>query len=474
MGKRIGKTPMYPDYLPCSFPNKRLAIMKGNSIYVETGKHLTVDNLSHLIELLFSENILVFVASLTTTTEFPYLAESVQDKRASVLCNDEGWPLAIRYSGKKGRSAWVVPSSTWDSPCTLSFLQTLRKVFNIARAVKPTPGSLGGALLRRTWATGHYPRHSAPNAIALDLLRGNSVGGRCDTLVKQYKETQEIYPSLLELDGATFYLAHLLVLPTGTSRLFLSDHCTQYVTYFAKCYVTIHTELALGPFPVKRKKGKIVYPTLPGTYETHLWKEQIEDAKTLGCSVTIDGGFGWSVLTEDTTDICTLLYRYRMLYPDSPTEGIFKKVIVSMLGHLGMRNTFYTIVALEDAYEHEPCVLNENFHPQNYVVRENTDYTKPSMYHWFQYDIMQTSRSLFWMAYPYAEEGRLIATNYDAIIVREGNETSTYAEKHSLEAHMAQMGDWRWQRLTNVKIHGDRSVECDQKVTLPGVPIVTR
>jgi hypothetical protein len=115
-------------------------------------------------------------------------------------------------------------------------------------------------------------------------------------------------------------------------------------------------------------------------------------------------------------------------------------------------------------------VLDDNNDPLDFFIQEYTDYNNPSMLHWRDYCIMLCNLSLFNYALPYAEVGRLIMTNYDELLIIATDEQQRYAKKHSLESLMCEMGDLRWQMLTNVKIHGDRSLECDQKTVRPGVP----
>jgi hypothetical protein len=469
MGKRrIGRTPMWPDYLPSSYPNRNLAILKGTELYDENNEQVTVTSFESFVNVLFGKTLLVFVDSIAGEN-FLWLRESIFDRNATVLSNEEGIPLAIRYE-RKHQSRWLVQSSTWDRKCDTSFLSDMRELYKLCGVVKPTPGSLGTSLLRKSWKINSLARQTAPNALAQEFLRRNSIGGRCDTLVTK----ESFFPELIELDGALFYVAHFLKLPSGTSRIFLKDHCKQFATYFAHCYVTIDKELPLGPFPIKRRRSKISYPTLPGTYETFLWKEEIDTCISAGCSVTIEGGFGWSDFTYHTVSWCQDMYRFRQVSDSDALADLFKKTAVSTLGHMGMDNTFYTLVPIEDASPSEACALDENFDPINYVVREQHNYLMPSMIHWFNYTIRMAALSLYEMALPYAIEGRLIMTNYDAIIVLERDERHMYAEKHSAASKLCELGDWRWQLLTNVTIHGDRSLTCDQKDTRPGVPVVGR
>jgi hypothetical protein len=267
------------------------------------------------------------------------------------------------------------------------------------------------------------------------------------------------------------YLAHSLTFPTGTSHFINRGLVAPYCTYFVRCEVTIHSELALGPFPVKRgrKDAKIVYPTLPGKYMAVLWKEQIEDCIKAGCTVVMGDGIGWRYLTNDTAHFCRLMHNYRMAATNGTLEHGVKKTTVSGLGQFGMSGEFYRLIAEDNGQDIH--LKDDEGYALSYYIHKDIEYDMPDMIHWFNYLIMQTARSLYKYSLPYAIEGRLIMTNYDALIIVERDERSRYYRKHSLEALMqCNAGDLRWEELTNVTILGDRSLKCDQKVITPGVP----
>src|SRR5438270_304422 len=275
------------------------------------------------------------------------------------------------------------------------------------------------------------------------------------------------FQTLLELDMSDAYLAHFLELPTGTSYWFQDGHVSPFITYFAECEIRIHHKLPLGPFPrrVGRKESRIVYPTLPEKYKAYLWKEQIQDCKDAGCSVRVGHGVGWKYLTNDTTAYARYMHTSRLALAGTPIERDCKKTAVSGLGHFGMKHDFYRLVSEDNGKD--PCLINSIAQPLKFYVREYSDYQRPAMIHWYNYLIMQCARSLYKYALPYAVDGRLIMTNYDALLVIEKDERARFARKHSLDAMMCEMGDLRWQELTNVKILGERSLKCDQKVITP-------
>jgi len=303
-----------------------------------------------------------------------------------------------------------------------------------------------------------------------DFIYKYRIGSRCDTKVTKGTHFDE----LIELDMASGFSAHYCAkIPFGTSIRDSASTIEQnnYFTYIVRCFVTIKEELALGPFPVrKQKQNKIQYPTLPGTYDTCLWKEQIEDAREVGCKVIPFGyGYGWNEYTEDMTVPAQKLYKLRIHAPTAEIEKDVKRITVGAWGRFGMNNTFYSLVDDNHSQLGEKCIVDDNFDPLDFYVQEEKDYKQVSMIHQYSYNIMQCARTLYRYALPYAREGRLIMTNYDAIIVVEKDETHKYVQKHTLEALMCNIGDLRWKRLTNVTILGDRSLKCDQYVSMPGV-----
>lgn len=461
--KRTGKTPLWPPYLDRSFPDRRLAILHHHTVETEVQEQFTVEQYEDVVRLLFSENLLIFVSTLTDQEIFPFLESAMNDEDATVLSTKHGEPLAIQIR-KKNSLRWIVPAACWDRIIVDTFLSDMRALYKHVGLVKPTPGSLGQALMRRYFLQHELPKHSAPNVMALNYLQKYGHGGRCDVF-----HVGEEYPVLLELDMSDAYLAHFMELPTGTSYHFLNGHTRYFRTWFAECDITIRSELALGPFPIKRgyKNGKIVWPTLPGTYTAYLWKEQAEDCLDAGCTVKVKNGYGWKYTTCDTSGFCLDMHSYRVSAGNDSVEHLVKKTIVSGLGHFGMKQQFYSVVSLDDG--ESPCIIDDYGNPLRFYVKEEVDYSKPSMLHWYNYLIMQTARSLYRYALPYAVQGRLIMTNYDALLIQEVDERQRYARKHSLEALMAEAGDLRWQELTNVKVIGPRSLKCDQKLIRPGV-----
>lgn len=466
---RVGRTPAFPDYIKTNASDRTLAIMVDFDVTLETGGVYTCTEYKEFIELITRKKLMVFIEDITS---FVFISDAIYDEGCQVMSTKEGVPIAARFTVERRQSRWLVQSSTWDRKLEHNLMHDLRALYRTYGIVKPTPGSLGTSILRREWDKNpNLAKHTAPNAMCINFLRDHSVGGRCDTLV----EPGYFIESALEIDAACSYLAHFLELPTGTSKKFIRGNVKDFATYFARCKVVVKQKLPLGPFPIRtenrRKKVKVSYPTEVGIYEAYLWKEQVQDCRDAGCTVTVYEGFGWEYTTQDTTSYCQYMYSKKQQEQFDPVEDMMKKTIVASIGSFGSKGVYYKLVPMEDAEDWEPVALDAFNEPTYYCVREEHNYLRPAMVHWFQYDLMQAARSLYHAALPYAKAGRLLMTNYDALLIIEKDETSKFPEKHTLESKMVELGDWRWQRLTGVTILGDRSLKCDQFVKRPGVPI---
>src|SRR5438270_1064631 len=177
---RSGRTPMYPNYFESSYPERNLAVLDGDYLHVQEVGDYTVHSYKGLVELLFHTDALTFIQSLADRESFPFLRDAIADDRAEVMSSKEGKPIAIRIIRGRNRSRWIVPANMWERAIDETFLTEMRSFYNYFKMVKPTPGSMGQALLRQSFSRNHLPKHTAPNAIAYDFLTTKGHGGRCD------------------------------------------------------------------------------------------------------------------------------------------------------------------------------------------------------------------------------------------------------------------------------------------------------
>ncbi len=475
---RSQHTPLFPNYPYVYTPERNVYFLDGRRIYDENGVAYSVPEFNDVREFLFKHNALVFVKSLQNDAKL--LNSIVHDEQSVVSATKAGIPTSstIQSPLDKRKRRKIVSSKAWGSNIDLCprFLRDVKEVYKACNVgVYPTPSTLGKAMMFDSWQAWNLPLHTAPNIRAVTFLQQHAFGGRCDT-----PGAGNFYDTAIEYDMSSAYLAHSYPLPTGTSIPFLATDINQFATFFAHCKITIHYELPLGPFP-KRLAGskRIVYPTLPGTYETYLWKEQIEDCRAAGCTVELLDGYGWKNVTEDMLYYAKEAYDLRMHYFGEDIEGYMKQIIVASFGQFGSFGNYYCLVPHERAMPQDRWVVDEHGPLDVYIHELPPNYNVPAMAHWYFFILMQCARTLYHFALPFAKQGRLIMSNYDAVVVTEGNEHHTYVRKYTYAAKEVHAGSWRWSRLLNFDCKADRSYSCTleypdgthkNKLVTPGVP----
>lgn len=457
---RVGHSPLWPKYRPQYFTYKNLYLLDKRSVYNEKGKKVhTYEDYQDLLVFLSGNNGSLFIRDFLCHAQL--VSRSINNPYAKVSCRKNGQPTGItikgKYSTKIGLStAWGVPNK--NISFDIQFLTLMKQTFQHCRVgTQVTSGALGKALQYMVWMLENLERYTAPNMLAQKFIREYATGGRCDTLRTGY------VGDTLELDGSSFWLAHCYPLPCGTAIPFTDGCVDGFYTFFARCTVTIKKELALGPFPMRRKDGKITYPTLPGTYETYLWREQCDDCIQAGCTVQVHNGYGWLDCTYAMEYYAQHVYGLRMQVYGTPVEDNLKQAIVAGFGYWAMGGDFYSLT--DTPSEGDRFFPSIDGPTDYYIHKEPYDYTVPNMPHWYYYLIMQANRTLYQFSLPYAKQGRLIATNYDAVYVLEQNETRQFVRKYSPEAATVAVGAWRWSRLIDFKVLGDRSY--DGQIVLP-------
>jgi hypothetical protein len=427
--------PQYPPFVERSPTWRGLATWENNGIVTESQLWLPIANYAEFKEAWFDLKLLMFVPSLP---EFTYFEDILYEYPHSRVMANHKENQAINARVEQGReSRWIVQMDRWPLKSHgLQFLQEMRAAYMHCNVgTFPTPAGLGQALMRHSWQEHYgawrYHRHSVPALDCCSFIREHQTGGRVDTPgLGQY------FDKLLELDWTNKYASRFDTQPTGTaSILYLRGRWPRgYVTWFCECEVTIHKQLALGPFPVRRQhknEEKITYPTSPGTYTAYLWKEQADDALHLGCSVRVFGGYGWREWTSDNGYFVELVDDLLRNSVSATTRSIVKSATVSGIGRHGMDDTLHILVPREAATDgaiqvnspHSATALDY------FIVTEQLA-RQPNMIHWFSYTMMQCARDLFWFAYPYAEKEWLVATNYDAVYLSTwGDEMIRYRPK---------------------------------------------
>lgn len=425
--------------------------------------HLTYDD---MVQDIFALNLLTFVDKLST---FPFLDEAIQDPQATILCTNpkrsDPSILSIRIK-RKNETRWIVPITVWDLEHTWESIELLDNFYRyMGSGTYPTPGSLGHAMMKEQWRRLNLPRHTVLNGRADAYLREHRVGGRCDTpgLGQAYEKT-------LELDRGSAYLAEYERHPTGAASWFKHGFCDNYVTYFARCSVSISKNLPLGPFPVRiwdnKFKSHLEYPSSPGMYEAFLWKEQVEECRSRDCGVFVHEGYGWYEFTHDNIPWAKLMY-FKKQEASKEMEPLVKQVIVKAIGRHAMENKLYILIP-ESQYQEGDIAIGEDSAFYLYFVRERIDTSSTNMLHWNIYTVDMCNLDLFRFAYHFAVDNRLILTNYDSVMVvpREEDYIRWQTKEQSRKYVV---GAWGWTELHNVRIVAPRSYESDEKIVRPGV-----
>lgn len=466
MGYGTGRIhrPMWPEYKYKHPSYRELFYYERGTFYDKTGRAYAGYGDERLDTFLSDHHGMALTESLSAGTESPLFWRYVTDSRAKVICSRQGQPILIRCRvGRK--SYWICTCKGWSVEPSPSGLRVLDELFDyIGVGTCPTYSSLGTKWQRRSWSDNDLQRHSCPSLGCEQWLHRYTVGGITWSQRGHYDEA-----TLYDIGSA--YLSKWAILPTGTSHWFVRGHCEAYATYFALCTVTIHSDLALGPFPLRRRdwRNRVIYPTLRGKYDVYLWKEQVDACKAAGCDVEVHRGWGWSEFTSDPLSWAQEAYRARKEASASIIEEGVKKTSVAGMGHHGMDRIHYYLVDRVRRSPQDRIVFTDAGEPlDDYFVHEEYDMNTAFMVHWVKYVIMLTNLAVYYFALPYAIEGRLVSMDYDSVMVLESDGAHQSVRKHSIEALTCPPGTWLWTLLHNVDVLGHRRFKSDELTRLPG------
>lgn len=421
---------LFPDYLPDPRTETRLepAVLVGTRVI---GNGWAEDGASweSLLAIVIERRLCLFTPALTDIARFPYLSTAREDARTDIREGGEHISIIVR-DGK--RRYHIVPVSQWGKECCdEAFLSFISEVFRYCGHVKPTPPSLGKRTLLESWrlhneyyAMRQVPdtdwpaewipndykepkrRHALPPKAAREAIKDNLHGGRIEAF-------SDILPGYYKLDQDNALVSHFGRLPTGTALRHMGGHEPRGITCFCLCVVRIPLTLPLGPFPVRTPIYH--WPREPGVYRSWLWKEQMEDARAIGCTVTVQEGWYWNRWTTDTSAWIRWLTELRKSAPNEEVRKALKRIGAATVSCMGIGDVRYSHVSMAEYNKETDERLYDSRGPLNSSLRSTRDSARPTPVHWYAYTWMQVARTLYTMALPHAQANALVALHTDAL-----------------------------------------------------------
>lgn len=449
IGRRIWRT------LACLFPDYLL---------LESGERLGFSTTEELIHLLFTENLLTFVDGIT---ELPDELIQLAIEHGDVYCTREGQVRSLRLRGKRNTTRWFIDRAAWEQQTlSLEFLQHLRSLFTLAKTgTVNTPGALGMTLLRRSWREQYGDewkahRHERPSEGVCQWMREVLTGSRSD-LEESARGNLEI-TACIEIDRKNAFGAELCEVPTGPTVGFAFGDTESFATYVAQCTVTIGEPLCYGLFPFK-DGNETVYPTLPGWYETTLFKEEIEFLREEGLTVEVKAGHGWYAMTNDPALFVKTIEQLRDTYPDLADE--WKGALVKTIGRLGMESKSYQLTT-----EETDIHVSRKGRVYDWFVDTLIDKRPATMPHWFWFILMKARLALTKEAYLWKKKELFLGSNTDAVFLSPQADMQKYAL--ATGKHFLPSGAWSWttrQALTGQAMFpAKRHLVSQNKIARPG------
>lgn len=460
---------MFPMFIPKKVSHRTLFLFEHDTFYREDDMMAQqVSTYDEFVDFAFKSDAMIVVPDFFN---FLYLHECIMSANAKVLCTKRGDVTSIRLNAGN-RTRWIITPKSWgyEDDDIVEFLRELRSVYeHFGVGEKPTPSSLGYAMMSMSWQEHGLLRHTKPNGYCAEFIRNNMIGGRVDT--PGLGGTYDV-ASLYDMSSA--YASQFGTQPTGTSIGFRRGSHTAFREYFAECRIQIRQDLALGPFPMRlrNQNGRVVYPTIAGVYRAYLWRRQIEDAAMAGCIIDIERGFGWRETTNDPFFWCRDIFNKRIAAEregDSRLAKYVKRCTVAAIGRHGASNTFYSIVP-EDQASDRDLHLSYNGKSYAYFIKEEHDTRNGNMIHWYSNTLSACASELYNFALPYAQNDTLIATNYDAVITLETSNGRNFPVKYTADNIFCRPGTWLWCLLHNLYVKAPRTFISDEMTVTPGVP----
>lgn len=397
-----------------------------------------------------------------------WFQEALEDHAAQIIVPSQIFNKVSQIQGirvTQGKyTAWIVDVRAWGIPELdgITYAE-MKRLFDLCGVgVRPTPGSLGQAMIRNSWYQfGHGSVYRPNNACRLDILE-NSIGGRVDYFVSPQDHFTEVH----EYDIVSAYSSVSTKLPVGTAiaRFSLPREEDGYTTWFMRCVVTIPAgnSTVLGIFAVRTASDVNEYPTTSGTYVVWLWRDEIEACQEVGWQVEVQQGWAWRGWTTGLANWSEQMKALRVQEEEMIGKWV-KLATVAGIGRFGMPLYRYRLIR-EGTEQIEPGDMmltgsSVEDYETGYVLKRESDLQNNTMSHWFSYILMRCRMVLYRRIKRDITFGvRVLMTNYDAVYTVEETPAFYY-----------EAVEWKHKLLSNVSFPFPRGIISDQKTTLPGV-----
>jgi hypothetical protein len=464
MEKRL---PQWPGMVERGPRVRTLAMLDGHYLCTP-GMDYQVESWGEIKSLAFTSRPLleIYVTDLAGSWWFD---EAVRDPAVRLTvptsAGIHSWSMVtcLMVKGDHNKRAWIISTRAWGTAAvTPSVLAGLTALFEQSGVgVRPTPGSLGQAIMRKLWQEEDRSWVSRPpNQCRADLLQ-HCIGGRVDYFVSPKDRFERVF----ETDLTSAYASVLDGLPDGSTIGLHAEPGLECATWFMRCRVDI-PDGPLTPFGIFGVKGAAenTYPVMPGEYDVWLWKEEADLCRRNHWLVQPSSGWGWPTFNAGLAPWARHMYQLRVTAgrSDSARGQWMKQAIVSALGRFGM--PLWTWIVLPES---SPLVTDGDQALMNgttetgWVLHRQEDTESNSLSHWYSYILMRTRLVLrARMQFEHDRGNRVLATNYDSLYCL------LPADPASLGPGL---GDWKTAVLTGVRFPFSRGVVSREKTTLPGV-----
>lgn len=446
---------------------RKLYLFHNNTFIDKHGVTVKVASFQEFLDFMNHHNALALSID-NIVDDFEWIEEAIQHKSTKVICNKNGSATMIRM--KFGSSSrWLVNVSMWISKeefikCMDSFLEELEEFFiYMGTGVCITPGSTGHTHMKLVWQNERFRKETCVSLSVESYLRDHSIGGVIMTL------QDGTWEESMKLDESSNFLAHWTVEPTGAAVWFNSDRVNLYKTYFARCEVRINNTLPMGLFPIRAKKGRILYPTEEGLYECYLWKEHIDFAQEYGCDIKVCGGAGWQDTTSNPGTWAQRMYWKRKQSPTSLIEKWVKLAYTGAIGHHGMSRIHYYLAPDDREHNNSVVIVNKEGEPLCYGIVEEPDNASAYLLHFQRHTAAMAALDSLRFGITFAEEGRLIQVYHDSVLIVERDERHTYVARKSNEALEQPPGTWLYELLSPCTVLKSGAVDSPQYSRHTGV-----